>query len=39
MGEAIKNRYEFVVLFDVENGNQMEIRMREICHALIRRAD
>mgnify|MGYP003189550772 CR=1 FL=1 len=21
MGEAIKNRYEFVVLFDVENGN------------------
>ncbi len=39
MGEAIKNRYEFVVLFDVENGNPMEIRMREICHALIRRAD
>ena len=21
MGEAIKNRYEFVILFDVENGN------------------
>ena len=21
MSEAIKNRYEFVVLFDVENGN------------------
>ena len=21
MGEAIKNRYDFVVLFDVENGN------------------
>lgn len=21
MAEAIKNRYEFVVLFDVENGN------------------
>ncbi len=21
MGEPIKNRYEFVVLFDVENGN------------------
>ena len=21
MGEAIKNRYEFVVFFDVENGN------------------
>ena len=21
MGEVIKNRYEFVVLFDVENGN------------------
>lgn len=23
MSEAIKNRYEFVILFDVENGNQM----------------
>ena len=21
MGEAIRNRYDFVVLFDVENGN------------------
>lgn len=31
MSEVIKNRYEFVVLFDVENGNQMEIRMQEIC--------
>lgn len=34
MGEPIKNRYEFVVLFDVENGNQMEIRMREMCQEL-----
>ena len=31
MGEAIKNRYEFVVLFDVENGNRMEIRILVIC--------
>lgn len=31
MGEAIKNRYEFVVLFDVEMEIQMEIRMRAIC--------
>lgn len=31
MSEIIKNRYEFVVLFDVENGNQMEIQMQEIC--------
>ena len=29
MSEVIKNRYEFVVLFDVENGNRTEIRMRE----------
>ena len=31
MGEAIKNRYEFVVLFDVENGNQMVTLMLETC--------
>lgn len=31
MSEVIKNRYEFVVLFDVENGNPKEIRMQEIC--------
>ena len=37
MCEVIKNRYEFVVLFDVENGNQMEIRMREICRELTRK--
>ena len=26
MNEAIKNRYEFVILFDVENGNPNGIR-------------
>lgn len=31
MSEVIKNRYEFVVLFDVEMVIQMEIRMQEIC--------
>ena len=31
MSEVIKNRYEFVILFDVE------ILMREICRALIRK--
>ncbi len=36
MGEPIKNRYEFVVLFDVEMEIQMEIRMRGICQELIR---
>ena len=34
---AIKNRYEFVVLFDVENGNPTETRMRQICLAWIRK--
>ena len=31
MSEPIKNRYEFVILFDVENGTPMETRMRGIC--------
>ena len=39
MAEVIKNRYEFVVLFDVENGNQTAIRMQAICRGLTRRAD
>ena len=29
MGEAIKNRYEFVILFDVENGNIVEMGNHE----------
>lgn len=34
MSEPIKNRYEFVVLFDVENGNpNMATLMRAICPA------
>lgn len=37
--DAIKNRYEFVVFFDVENEIQTGIRMQEICRELIRRAD
>lgn len=39
MREAIKKRYEFVILFDVEMVIQMEIRMLEICRVLIRKAD
>ena len=38
MSGVIKNRYEFVVLFDVENEIPTVIRMREICRELIRRA-
>ena len=34
MSDVIKNRYEFVILFDVENGNQTEIQMLEICRVL-----
>ena len=30
MGEAIKNRYEFVVLFDVENGNPTVVIERHV---------
>ena len=37
MSDVIKNRYEFVVLFDVENGNPTAIRMPEICPGLTRR--
>ena len=32
----IQNRYEFVVLFDVENGNPNGDRMQATCRALIR---
>ena len=40
MSEAIKNRYEFMILFDVENGNLMEIQMRKkIFHELIQKVD
>ena len=35
MGEAIKNRYDFVVLFDVENGNPNGDPA--ICRELIRK--
>ena len=37
MAEAIKNRYEFVILFDVENGNPNGIQMQEIFQELILR--
>lgn len=34
MSDPIKNRYEFVVLFDVENGNPNgDPPMRAICRA------
>ena len=33
MSEPIKNRYEFVVLFDVENGNPTATPMPAICPA------
>lgn len=39
MSEVIKNRYEFVILFDVETEIPMGIRMPEICRGSIRRAD
>lgn len=38
MSEVIKNRYEFVVLFDVEMVIRTEIQMLEICRESIRRA-
>lgn len=31
MSEVIKNRYEFAILFDVENGNPNGDRMPGIC--------
>lgn len=34
MSEVIKNRYEFVVLFDVENWKPKEILMQGICQEL-----
>lgn len=37
MGEVIKNRYEFVVLFDVENGNPNGDPDAAICQELIRK--
>ena len=39
MSEAIKNRYEFVVLFDGRTVIPMEILMRAICQESIQRAD
>ena len=38
MSEVIKNRYEFVVLFDVENGNPNGDPDAAICPGSIRRA-
>lgn len=38
MSDVIKNRYDFVVLFDVENGNPNGIRMPEICREWIWKA-
>ena len=35
MAEVIKNRYEFTILFDVENGNPNGDRMQATCHVLI----
>lgn len=37
MSEAIKNRYDFMVLFDVEMVILMVIRMLVICHVLMRK--
>lgn len=37
MAEAIKNRYEFVVLFDVENGNPNGDPTQATCLASTRR--
>ena len=39
MSEVIKNRYEFVVLFDVEMEIRTGIRTRGICRGLIRKVD
>lgn len=39
MSEVIKNRYEFVILFDVEMVIQTEIRMPGICPVSTRKAD
>ena len=39
MSEPIKNRYEFVLLFDVENGNRMAILIWATCLVSIRRPD
>lgn len=39
MSEVIKNRYEFVVLFDVENGNPNGDPDAGICRGLIRKVD
>ena len=37
MSEAIKNCYDFVILFDVENGNPNGDPMRAICPEWTRR--
>ena len=35
--EPIKNRYEFVIFFDVENGNPNAIRMQATCRVSTRK--
>ena len=37
MADVIRNRYDFVILFDVENGNPNGDPMRATCRASIPR--
>ena len=40
MSNPIKNRYDFVVYFDVENGNSnQQTRMLAVCRASTRKPD
>lgn len=39
MAQAIKNRYDFVILFDVEMEIRTAIRMQATCRALTRKRD
>lgn len=39
MSETIKNRYEFVILFDVETGIQMGTLTRATCQGWIPKVD
>lgn len=39
MAQAIKNRYDFVILFDVENGNPNGDRMQATCRVSTRKRD
>lgn len=36
---TLKNRYDFVLLFDVKDGNRMVIRMLAICRVWTRKPD